>query len=473
MTDEPAARPSATDVLGPSAAVETLGIVVIGWAVADRRPLALVAGIALCVGAAAGIGAGLGRPRHRTRRGAALGLGAGLALAVLAVGALVVQARSVGVGGPAADVEGRFEAAWAAGDAVVGATYDTVRVIGDDGTVGGGGEAATGRHVVLPSGGAATVDDGGDVVIRGDDGALVWRTTLTVDGRPTERLDVVAADAEDAAVVHACVEGRCDLVGIGADGREAWRRMVPETTGVGSGPVVVDVPGEPALREAPTRLVVVDEPEAGDARAVEVDVVTGAEADLAPAGEVAVVGDVVTIARVRPDGCEVGIVRGGADEEVVDVPCAGDRFATATPIGTWVVHRQWGTVVAVDVTDGTVATTEVGTDHRVAFAGEGVLVEQDARRVVVRDLGDDAVLATHAGWDLVAGGRDGVVMERERESGNPFVPERLVEVAVVDPASGEVCARVRLDTPLVSGASPLPGCRAVVTPANGASVLVG
>lgn len=474
--DRAAPRPSAINTVGASAVVETVGIVVVWWAVGARRPGWVLAGTAVLVVAAAGIGAGLGRPRGRVVRGAVVGFGVGTALTAVAIGLLVAQARSVGVGGPQVALDDGVEAAWVVGDEVVGVTYESVVTVTEDGEVRRGGETAVGRHTLVVAGGLATVD-GEEVVVRDADGALVWRAPITVDGREPGVIDVAAVAADGRAAVRACVDaldGRCDLVGLDADGAETWRRPA-DTAVLGIGPVVIDDEGGIDLAEAPIRLVVADDPEAPDARLVEVDLATGAETDLGAAGEAAVVGDVVTVARVGPDGCEVAILRDGTggDEEVVDVPCTGDRVGTPAPLGPVVVHRQREAVAAVDVETGEVGSVEVGSDHRVVLAGAGLVAEQDPATVVVHDLLTGEAVASYDGWDLVSGGPDGLVLQRDRESGNPFAPEEVREVAVVDPATGEICTRARLDVEYVDHASPLPGCRAIVSSATDGSTLVG
>jgi hypothetical protein len=459
--DRAAPRPSAINTVGASAVVETVGIVLVWWAVGARSPGWILAGTAVLVVAAAGIG---------------VGLGVGTVLAAIAIGLLVAQARSVGVGGPHVALDAGVEAAWAVDDEVLGVAYESLATVTAGGEVQRAGETAVGRHTLVVAGGVATVDRE-EVVVRGADGALVWRAPITVDGREPGVIDVAAVDADGRVAVLACVDpldGRCELVGLGADGAETWRR--PADTAVpGVGPVVIDDEGGIDLAEAPTRLVVVDDPGAPDARLVEVDLATGAETDLGAAGEAAVVGAVVTVARVGPDGCEVAILRDGTgdDEEVVDVPCAGDRVGTPAPLGSVVVHRQRGAMVAVDVETGEAGSVEVGSDHRVVLAGAGLVAEQDPATVVVHDVLTGEAVASYDGWDLVSGGPDGLVLQRDRESGNPFAPEEVREVAVVDPDTGEICTRARLDVEYVDHASPLPGCRAIVSSATDGSTLVG
>ena len=472
MADEPAERASAINLIGASATVAALGAVVVWWAVPGRHPGGVVVGSLLLVLAAGGIGAGLGRPRHL--RGALVGGGVALVVAAVAIGALVVQARSVDVGGDRrVELDERIDVAWAQVDDVAAVTFDRVVTIDDDGTTRGGSGIAVGDDVVVRAGaGGVATRDGGEIVLRDHEGAQVWRAAPTVDDRPAERVEVAAVDAEGRGAIRACTETRCDIVGIDADGGESWRRTADGAV-VGVGPVAVDTLGPPGWREAPARLVVVDDPEAPDGRAVEVDLASGEETGLGAAGEPAVIGDVVTLARVRPDGCEVGITRGDADEETVTVPCIGDGFVTASPMGSVVVHRQGEGVLVVDVDTGEVALVE-DVDVRTRLAGERTLVEVGADGIRLRDPVDDRTVATFdTSWGFVASGPDGVVLERRRDSGNPFAPEELREVAVVDPASGEICARVRLDVPSVSRASPLPGCRAVISPPDGPDVLVG
>jgi hypothetical protein len=477
VADEPVERASAINLIGASATVAALGAVVVWWAVSGRHPGGVVVGAGLLVLAAAGVGAGLGRPRERVRRGTLGGGGVALVVAVVAIGALVAQARSVDVGGDrTVELDEHIEAAWAQGDAIVAVTFDRVVTIDDeDGTTRNGSGLAIGDHVLTPSGAIVTRDTGGEIVLRDPQGAEVWRVAVSADDRPAERGEVIAADAEGRVAVRVCIEARCELVGIDAGGDESWRRPVDEAV-VGEGTVVVDRPSDPDLHVAPSRLVVVEDPEAPGAEAVEIDLATGESTTLGAAGEVAVVDDVVTIARRTDDGCEVGIVRGDAPEETVTAPCFDSRLGTATPMGSVVVHEQLAGFVGIDVDSGEAATVAVDPAGgvRTTLTGDGIVVRAGLDGVELRSILDDTVLATFGDdWGLVASGPDGVVLERERESGNPFAPEELREVAVVDPASGEICARVRLDVPFLSRASPLPGCRAVLSPPDGPDVLIG
>ena len=476
MADEPVERASAINLIGASATVAALGAVVVWWAVPGRHPGGVVVGSVLLVLAVAGIGAGVGHPRDRVLRGRWSVAVSPCVVATIVIGVLVAQARSVDVGGDrTVALDERVEAAWAQGDAVTAVTFDRVVTIDDDGTTRTGSGIAVGEDVVVRAGaGGVATRDGDEIVLRDRRG----RPGLA--GRPDRRRPSRRAGRgggrgrRGPGAIRACTETRCDIVGIDAGGAESWRRTADEAV-VGVGPVAIDTVSPPGWREAPARLVVVDDRAVSDGRAVEVDLASGDETDLGAAGEPAVIGDVVTIARVRPDGCEVGITRGEADEEVVTVPCVGDGFVTASPMGSVVVHRQGEGVLVVDVGSGEVAVVQ-DVDVRTRLAGERTLVEVGADGIRLRDPIDDRTVATFdPSWGFVASGPDGLVLEREREreSGNPFAPEELREVAVVDPASGEICARVRLDVRFVSRASPLPGCRAVVSPPDGPDVLVG
>lgn len=476
MQEPTAERRSPIDVIGASAAVAALGVVVVWWAVAGRHPGGVVAGAVVLVLAAGGFGAGLGLRTSRVRRGAVGGAVVALVVAVGAVGALVVQARSVGVGGDRrVELDRRVEAAWADGDEILAVTYD--RLVGvdpADGETDAGPGLAIGDHVVVLTGdgGAATVD-GVEVVRRDHSGSELWRAGVDVEGGEPDRVELLAVDDEGRAAVRACIDARCELVGLDADGEETWRRSSDDAVAA-EGSLVVDRPSDPDLRSAPARLVLLEDPGGAGSEVIEVDLATGDETTLGAAGMPAVVGDVVTIARALPDGCQVGIIRGDDDEGVLTVPCPGDdQITRATASGSVVVHQQAGGVVAVDLDRNAAATVDAGDGVRATVAGDGVLVEQDADGITLRRIFGDEVIATYDGWGLVASGPDGVVIERPRRSDNPFAPERLREVAVIDPASGGICARVRLDVPFVSRASPLPGCRAILSPPDGPDLLVG
>lgn len=478
MAEPPAERRSPINTIGASAAVAVLGAVVVWWAYQARSAAGVVGGAGILVLAAGGVGAGAGLRRRRVVRGAAIGATLGLVLAVVAVGALVAHGRSVDVGGDhRVEIDQPFAGiryAWALDDGtVVALTDDTLLTVADDGTTTAGPETAAGTPFLVPHGGDAVggvvtsgLDD--EVVLRDAAGELVWRTALAVDDQPATRIEVAAADAEGRVAVQACIERRCALVGLDPEGREIWRRAADEVD-LGVGAVVVDVPSDPDLRAAPPRLVVVG---TAGGPAVEVDLATGDETELGAGGLVAVVGDTVTIFRLEGERCEVGIVRGGDDEETVEVPCRGGGLVSPTPTRSVVVQRQWDGAVAVATETGEVGSVEVGGGETIV-TGDGVLVEKTRSSTQLRRVVQDEALATYDGWNMVAAGPDGLVLDRDRESGNPFAPERLREVAVVDPDTGEMCARLRLDTTFVSRASPLPGCRALLDPSEGPDLLVG
>lgn len=349
------------------------------------------------------------------------------------------------------------------GDRVTWRDLDTLALVGSVGRTG----TLTWMAVDPPTVLVGSTADG--LAAHAPGGAELWHVDL---GRP------VAAAPDGSVVVSRCEGDRCTLVALETDGTQRWST---ELDGGGSPVAFADGPllGHPGGRgqlvlppiavasiatasgPSDVRDVVRLDPETGDVIVVRAavphpDVVVTAQA-------IAVLVDAdrsaCSLVVLDHDGTGLGELAGDCTDPADGVDVA---YLYAEPGAlVWVGADR---IRSVDPATGAeVWSAPVGdpagtpTPAGILRPGEPSRDGWSLRRV------DDSEVLVGSDWEWAHDVTvDGVVVGRLVTVGPPWRRSTVHEIAVVDPATGDVCGRQRVPTEPFPAAIGLPGCRAVV-----------
>ncbi len=310
----------------------------------------------------------------------------------------------------------------------------------------------------------------------GVDGSLLWSSSAGAD--------VLAVLDDGTTVLRDCAVERCDVWAVEPDGTERWSQSLlqwrierlawldgsdwawtpPDRALVRTRESVVDDEGD--IRED-------TEEDRASAEVQLLDPETG-EGTTVGTGYAALVGDAVVLIDTTQGACDLTILR--------DPDEAGTELADACPgvRGEPELLVAGDNLIIRDEEESTEVLVPIGADTLVTPPEDLEDVELSAAGLVGRDesgwafgTNGDGTLTQHFDGDarLAATGQDTIAFTTDLSSWNPF-SGGLVRHHILDPVTGETCARV--DATAEGSVVALPGCRAIVNdPSEGTAVLVG